>query len=380
MRKYALAIGVMLALFFVAAPAHQAQQKGGQDETGDYNVVGGWPGPFAKPGYIQGAISGVFAETPNRIFVMNRGEIKLPEKLPNGFNGSWGSTGERAARPPYEPRNFILIFDGKGKLLESWTQYDHLFAETKGSKGPHTVKISPYDPERNVWIIDDTGHRLLKFTNDGKQLLMTIGEPGVPGNDEKHMNGPTDIAWLPDGTFFVTQGNEAAEKVAEPRIMKFDKNGKFLMQWGSKGKGPGQMDGAHGIAIDRNRRLYVADRYNGRIQIFDENGKFLDQWPGMKQPFHIVITPDQYLWLSDGESHRFFKYDLNGKLLYAFGYYGYFPGGLYGPHQFSVDTDGNLYIAEVFSGRAQKFTPKPGADKSKLITPPGPIPQSKSSN
>ena len=54
-------------------------------------------------------------------------------------------------------------------------------------------------------------------------------------------------------------------------------------------------------------------RYNGRIQIFDENGKFLDQWPGMKQPFHIVITPDQYLWLSDGESHRFFKYDLKAQ-------------------------------------------------------------------
>src|SRR5262249_47774957 len=81
MRRYALVVGVMLALLFVAVPAEQAQQKGGQDETGDYNVVAGWPGPFAKPGYIQGAISGVFAETPNRIFVMNRGEIKLPEKL-----------------------------------------------------------------------------------------------------------------------------------------------------------------------------------------------------------------------------------------------------------------------------------------------------------
>src|SRR5262249_14594759 len=109
MRKYALAIGVMLALFFVAVPAHQAQQKGGQDETGDYTVAVGCPEPSAKPVSIQGAISGVFAETPNRIFVMNRGEIKLPEKLPTGFNGYGGSTGERAASPPYEPRNFILI-------------------------------------------------------------------------------------------------------------------------------------------------------------------------------------------------------------------------------------------------------------------------------
>src|SRR5206468_6654458 len=89
------------------------------------------------------------------------------------------------------------------------------------------------------------------------------------------------------------------------------------------------------------RRLYVADRYNGRIQIFDENGKFLDQWPGMKQPFDITITVEKYVWVTDGESNRFFKYDMNGKFLYAFGYYGFFPGGLYGLHQFSVRSEGN---------------------------------------
>src|SRR5437870_3974143 len=60
-------------------------------------------------------------------------------------------------------------------------------------------------------------------------------------------------------------------------------NGRFLMQWGMK-----ELDGAHAIAIDRNRRLYVADRYSGRIRIYDENGRLLDQWPGMKQPFDIM--------------------------------------------------------------------------------------------
>src|SRR5215471_19032748 len=109
MKKYAPVAGVLAVLCTGAITAQHVQQKGGEDATGEYNVVAGWPGPFAKPGYIQGAISGVFAESPNRIFVMNRGEIKLAEKLPNSFNGSWGSTGERAARPPYEPRNFILV-------------------------------------------------------------------------------------------------------------------------------------------------------------------------------------------------------------------------------------------------------------------------------
>ena len=64
------------------------------------------------------------------------------------------------------------------------------------------------------------------------------------------------------------------------------------------------------------------------------------------------------------------KYDLNGKMLYAWGVYGYFPGGMWGPHQFSVDSDGNVYVAEAWSGRSQKFIPKPGADRSKLISAP----------
>ena len=105
---------------------------------------------------------------------MNRGELKLPDKLPARFNGSWGSLLQQASTPPLEPRNFILVYDGKGKLIESWTQHDHLFADTKGSRGPHKVKESPYDSERHVWIIDDGGHQVLKFTNDGKSLVMRL--------------------------------------------------------------------------------------------------------------------------------------------------------------------------------------------------------------
>ena len=204
-------------------------------------------------------------------------------------------------------------------------------------------------------------------SNDGKSLVMRLGTPGEPGNDDKHFNRPTDIAWLPDGTFFISDG------YVNTRVVKFDKDGKFIKTWGSKGTGPGQFNLVHSIDIDKNRRLYVADRDNSRIQVFDEEGKFLDQWPNILQPYHIMITADQYAWVVDGTTNRFFKYDLNGKLLYAWGVYGYFPGGLWGPHQFSVDSDGNVYVAEAWSGRSQKFKPKPGADRSKLIAPPVPL-------
>ena len=226
------------------------------------------------------------------------------------------------------------------------------------------MKINPFDPERHVWIVDDGGQQIFEFTNDGKDLVMSLGEPGVAGNDEKHFARPTDIAWLPDGTFFVSDG------YVNTRIVKFDKNGKFLMAWGTKGTGPGQFNLPHSIDIDRNRRIYVADRNNSRIQVFDENGKYLDQWPDIRSPMHIMITRDDRAWVVDSATNKFLEYDLNGKLLNSWGTYGFFPGGLWGPHQFSVDTDGNVYVAESFSGRMQKFRPKQGADRSKLIDEP----------
>ena len=361
MRTTALAVAFGLAM--ISLPA-LAQPKGGEEETGPYEVVAKWPQPFARPGYIQGSQGGVFAETPNRIFIVNRGELKLPEKLPNNFNGAWGSTGQQATIPTPEMRNCILVVDANGKLLESWTQHDHVF---QGGRGPHKVKISPYDPQRHVWVVDDMRQQIFKFTNDGKELVMTLGEAGVTGNDEKHFGRPTDIAWLPDGTFFISDG------YTNTRVVKFDKNGKFLMTWGTKGKDPGQFDLPHSIDIDKNRRVYVADRSNSRIQVFDENGKYLDQWPNIRQPYHIMMSADQHLWIVDGVTNKFLKYDLNGKLLYSWGTYGAFPGAFWGVHQFSVDSDGNLYAAETFGGRTQKYRPVPGSDRSKLVGAPLPL-------
>src|SRR5712692_6877304 len=366
MRAPVIALVAVFGTGLLSAPA-LLQQKGGEDETGPYEVAEKWPQPFTRPGYVQGSQGGVFAESPNRIILLNRGELKLPEKLPAAFNGSWGSLGQQATQATPELRNCIVIVDANGKLLESWTEWDRLF---QGGRGPHHVKISPYDPERHVWVVDDLRQQIFKFTNDGKQLVMTLGEAGVAGDDEKHFGRPTDIAWLPDGTFFITDG------YVNTRVVKFDKNGKYLMTWGTKGKGPGELDLPHSIAIDAKRRLYVADRSNSRIQIFDENGKYLDEWRNVRSPYDIMMTADQHLWVADGVSNKFLKYDLNGKLLYSWGTYGSFPGAFWGVQQFSVDSDGNLYGAETFGGRTQKFRPRKGVDPARLIGQPGKVPPS----
>ena len=86
-------------------------------------------------------------------------------------------------------------------------------------------------------------------------------------------------------------------------------------------------------------------------------------------PYFLRLSQDQHIWVSDGVTQKLLKYDLNDKFLYSWGTFGIFPGALWGPHQFSVDSDGNLYIAEVFNGRAQKLRPKRNADPENLVKP-----------
>jgi hypothetical protein len=354
----ALVIGA-IALFPATA---SLQQKGGEEETGPYEVVQNWPQPWAAAGYIWGSQPGVFAESPNRIFIAARGELKLPDPLPRGFTNEWGSLGERATTPKAEMRNCLLVVDGQGKLIESWTQWDKLFVVAAGTGGgPHKVKISPYDPQRHVWVINDSRHVIYEFTNDGKQLVRTLGETDVPGDDEKHFGLPQDVAFLPDGSMIVADG------LRNSRVIQFDRSGKFVKQFGTKGSGPGQFSGLHGIDADRNGKIYVADRGNSRIQVFDANGTHLDTWPNIRFPNHVVAAPDGSVWVSDGTNARLLHYDASGTLLYSWGTYGTYPGAFWELHQFSVDRDGNLYTADSFGGRTQKFHPRGDADPSRVV-------------
>ena len=124
--------GIALGSFLLAAALWQsptrAQEKGGENETGPYEVVTDWPQPLGHPGWTWGSQGGVFAETPNRIFILHRGELPIPEKAPEGYTGGYGAFGQPATQGKPRLENCILVVDANGKLLEDWTQWDHLFA------------------------------------------------------------------------------------------------------------------------------------------------------------------------------------------------------------------------------------------------------------
>jgi sugar lactone lactonase YvrE len=269
----------------------------------------------------------------------------------------------------YRWEHCIVVVNAAGDLIEDWTQWDKML------RRPHAVYISPYDPQKHVWIVDDYRHAVFKFTNDGKKLVQTIGEPNVPGTDDKHFYRPTFMAWLPDGTFFVADG------YANTRVVKFDKDGKFLMTWGQKGDAggketrPGYMNNVHGVAVDpQTRRVFVNDRNNGRVQVFDENGKHLNEWrygPRPPSDVHLfIIDGNRYLWAFDRGTSKMVKYDLEGNFLYSWGTWGDFPGAFWGVHGMASDQEGNFYTAAVDTGGAQKFRPRPGANPAFLVGKP----------
>ncbi|MEQ1574363.1 MAG: hypothetical protein ABL993_08970 [Vicinamibacterales bacterium] len=386
-------------------------EKGGQDIFGGYDVDAAWPKDLATipghEGWTFGAGQSVFAESPDRVYVLQRGELpnvprpmqkKLSDLGPSTFfpigrlpwrdatatsppgNGGTGQLAEQGMEAWARAGNKmgvdarwehnVMVFDRNGNLLPetaNWMQWD------AAMQRPHFVAISPYDAQKNIWLVDDHKHVIYKFSHDGKTKLLTIGTYGVPGADATHFNRPTFMDWFPDGSFVVADGYNGT------RVAKFDKDGKFLLAWGEKGSNmndtrPGFFNNVHGIAVDpKTRRVFVNDRGNHRAQVFDENGKFLDSWRFGDNPSDVhafIITADGFLWAADRGTNRMLKYDLSGNFLYSWGTWGDFPGGMWGVHGISVDQEGNFYVAEVDNGGVQKFRPRRGANPQWLVGKP----------
>jgi len=201
---------VLIAIALVTAPGligqqqRAAQEKGGGDETGNYEVVLGWPQPLHE-GWASGPVTAIFAESPDRVFFVQRGELPLPAGKRPGPNLTFATPARSATAAVGDARreHYVNVVNREGKIVESWTQWDKLW---DGSRGPHHIKINPYDPDKAVWFVDDHKHVVYKFTHDGSKQLARYGTYGVPGADGTHFNRPTYMAWLPDSTMFVADG------------------------------------------------------------------------------------------------------------------------------------------------------------------------------
>src|SRR5689334_2642603 len=260
------------------------QQKGSSARDPGYALVPDWPAaPLTAAGtpgpwnLIQ--VPGVAIDSRGHVLVLHRGAHPILEFDSAGkFVRSWGdgmfSEGKVVAVPPQHrapgASGYSAVYGPAGCC----------------SCGAHSVRV---DPEGNVWAVDAPGHVIYKMNPQGKVILQ-LGRKGVPGIGPDTFNLPTDVAFAPNGEFYVTDG------YANPRVVKYTKAGKFLLKWGTRGSCPGQFQLPHNIAIDAQGRVYVTDRDNRRVQVFDANGKFVTQWPEIGGVSALRITKAQHIW------------------------------------------------------------------------------------
>ena len=337
-----------------------------------YNIISGWHKPFAEEGFAFGGSSGVFAESPNRIFVAQRGETRLPDPIPAEFSGFAGSIGINVlfATDLRVWEHCLYTLDGDGNVREMWDQWDHL-CEGSDGPGPHRLRINPYDPERRVWLVNETFHQIYVFSNDGSELLKTLGEKNVPGDDETHFGRPQDVAFLPDGRILVADGLD------NHRVIILDADGNYISEFGGFGDGPGQFNGIHALGIGPEGLIFALDRSGGRVNVFRTTDnpaevEFVDVWGGFGLTLDIIVNDDA-IWFTafgPGRLVNFIKMDFEGNRLYTWVVPRELPDGYIEVHTFSVDSDGNLFGGDNQYGRTQKFVPKPDADPDLLIKPP----------
>ena len=283
------------------------------------------------PGWSWREATAVAVDSRDRVYVFNRGDHPL------------------------------MIFDRNGAFLASWGE--GLFAR------PHGICIGPDDA---IYLTDDADHTVRKFSPDGR-LLLTLGTSGQPSNTGATsmdfrtivragppFHYPCNVALSPEGEIYVSDGYGNA------RVHKFAPDGRLLFSWGEPGKGPGQFHIPHGIAVNRDGLVFVADRENSRVQLFTPKGEYVSEWTDMARPCQVCFDPSGKCYVAelgyragmwpgttaptpDATGGRVSIFDPAGKLLarWGGGTNPTAPGDFFAPHDIAVDSRGDIYVAEV---------------------------------
>lgn len=252
-----------------------------------------------------------------------------------------------------------------------------------GFEFAHSVRV---DKDDNIWTVDEGTNMITKFSPDGK-VLMVLGRrpPAVLGVQAAPPTGPnasaqkyifcrpTDVGWDPQGNIFVSDG------YCNNRVVKYDKNGRFLAQAGSEkpGKALGEFNLPHGLQVDGQGNVWVADRSNFRYQVLDNNLKPIREITNLGVGWTLCISPGphQYVFLSNSNPNgnmpgtwditgEIYKTELDGTVIGKFGHAGKLPPGFQVVHMLDCRNPNEIVTGEIESWRVQKLILKSSSPRA----------------
>lgn len=262
----------------------------------------------------------------------------------------------------------LFQFDPNGTFMREIGRYSYGFAMA------HAVRI---DPQDHIWTVDEGTNTIVKFNPEGRvemvlgrrhesvEGLIPTATPAPPAQPYR-FNRPTDIAWDAAGNIFISDGYNNS------RVVKYDKNGRYLASVGTRGSEPSQFNTPHSIQTDARGNVYVADRGNRRIQVLDNNLTLRAVYDNVGAPWALCITPGphQYLYSSNSNpdtnnadiaavTGEIYKMELDGTIVGKFGKAGKQLGEFGTVHAMDCRKDNEIVVVEITSWRAQKLTLQP---------------------
>jgi DNA-binding beta-propeller fold protein YncE len=255
----------------------------------------------------------------------------------------------------------------------------HRSANTRLFEFAHSVRV---DKDDNIWTVDEGTNMITKFSPDGRVLMVLGMRPPAVLGVQPYPDGPnqpaqkyvfcrpTDIGWDPEGNIFVSDG------YCNNRVVKYDRNGRFLAQAGSEkpGKALGEFHLPHGLQVDGEGNVWVADRSNSRYQVLDNNLKPIREITNLGVGWTLCISPGphQYAFFSNSNPNgnmpgtwditgEIYKAELDGTVLGKFGHAGKMAPGFQVVHTMDCRNPNEIIVGEIESWRVQKLILQPAS-------------------